>query len=194
MPRQNRVDPIGSLQAVPERGALMGNRGILHQGAKVVKTHSHPHWVTCVLDFKGRKRPLMQPGRYTELFFLDEATAYAAGHRPCGECRREAYRAFIATWTQAHGPTPTKEIDQILHAQRIHRRQKVTWEADVESLPDGTMVVGPSGPVLLWQGHHDWSFAGYTPRPNLEGQVEVLTPKAVVALFALGLKVQVALG
>ncbi|NBZ88642.1 hypothetical protein [Stagnihabitans tardus] len=194
MARQNRVDPQGQIVAAPERGGLMGNRGILHKGAEVTKTHSHPHWVTCVLDFKGRKRPLMAPGRYTELFFLDEATAYASGHRPCGECRRAAYRAFVAAWTQAHGAMTIGEIDRILHAQRIHRRQKVTWQADIAELPDGTMVLGPSGPVLLWQGPHDWSFAGYSPRPRLEGRVPVLTPQSVVALFALGLKVQVALG
>lgn len=175
---KNRVDPFGQIHATPERGAWMGNRGFL-QGNR---THAHSHWITCLLQFKGRKRALMTPGRYTELFFLDEATAYAAGHRPCAECRRADYRAFSALWAEVHGPAKAAEID---------RRLRAAPPLVAESLPDGTMVAGPEGPVLIWRGTWDWSFSGYRPRAPLQGAVRVLTPAPIVALLARGLKVQV---
>ncbi len=188
MPRMNRVSPQGQFHAVPDRGTLMGNRGILHEGEAIRRPFAHQHWVCCVLSFKDRRRKLMQPGRYTELFFLDEATAYAAGHRPCAECRRADHLEFAGLWAQVHGPARAPQIDRLLHAQRIHRRAQVTWEAEAASLPDGTMIRGPDGPVLIWQGQHDWSFAGYTPRAPLKGAVTVLTPPAIVALYAAGLR------
>jgi hypothetical protein len=191
MPLQNRVSPEGRLHAVPDRGAWMGNRGILHQDGQILRSHAHPNWITCALSFKGVTRPLMAPNRYTELFFLDEATAYAAGHRPCAECRRPAYNAFAALWAKVHGTASAKEMDRQLHAERLHGRAKRVHVAMAEDLPDGVMVRGPEAPILLWRGCHDWSFAGYHRRPALSGEVEVLTPPALVALIRAGLAVQV---
>jgi len=136
MTLQNRVDPFGHFHAVPARGDLMGNRGILHDDQKHVrKTHAHQNWVTCSLSFKGRKRLVMGPGTYTELFFLDEATAFAAGHRPCATCRRDRYLEFIRIWEAVHGGpkedrTVPQTVDRMLHKSRITRREKVTYEAD----------------------------------------------------------------
>jgi hypothetical protein len=99
MPRQNRVTPLGELIADPGRGLVYGNRGCLHDGeGRIRRSHNGKRWIACRLEFKGRRRPLMRPGRFTELFFLDEATAFAAGHRPCAECRREDYNRFVSIW------------------------------------------------------------------------------------------------
>src|SRR5271165_1152863 len=106
MPRQNRVTPFGEIVAVPERGTFMGNRGNLHNAEGHIKrTWQVKRWLVCLLEFKGRKRTVMRPGFYTELFFLDEATALAAGHRPCAECRRERYNDFRKAWQSSHPGT-----------------------------------------------------------------------------------------
>lgn len=199
MPLQNRVDPFGIFHAVTAKGALMGNRGILHDEAKTVtRPHAHQNWVTCTLSFKGRQQEIMKPGRYTQLFFLDEATALAAGHRPCAECRRERYNAFTALWKQVHGdPEPGRSmpqtVDGALHAARIARGRKVTYTADIANLPDGVMVASGETAVLIWRGRQfDWSFEGYRPRPvPLEGLVDVLTPKPLVELIRAGFVPQV---
>ncbi len=103
MPRQNRVTPFGDLIATPERGTFLGNRGVLHDDAgRIKRAWQLRRWIVCVLEFRGRKRSVMTPGRYTELFFLDEATALAAGHRPCAECRRARFLAFCDAWRAAH--------------------------------------------------------------------------------------------
>ena len=196
---QNRVDPFGTFHAVTAKGTLMGNRGILHDGAQTVtRTHAHQNWVTCALSFKGRRREIMAPGSYTELFFLDEATALAAGHRPCAECRRVRYIEFTTLWRQAHGaPEPGRSlpqtIDRVLHAARIVRGRKVTYTAAIAHLPDGVMVVSGETAVLLWRGcQFDWSFEGYRPRPvPLVGSVEVLTPKPLVEVIRAGFVPQV---
>lgn len=140
----------------------------------------------------------MKPGRYTQLFFLDEATALAAGHRPCAECRRERYNAFTALWKQVHGdPEPGRSmpqtVDGALHAARIARGRKVTYTADIANLPDGVMVASGETAVLIWRGRQfDWSFEGYLPRPvPLEGLVEVLTPKPLVEVIRAGFVPQV---
>lgn len=191
MPRQNRVSPEGSLHAVPERGAFMGNRGILHHEGRIQRNHAHKAWITCLLSFKSRQRAVMSEGRYTELFFLDEATSYAAGHRPCAECRRADYLAFAKAWAGLHGPSKAPEIDRCLHAERLQRRDKRVFLAAPADLPDGVMLRGPSGPVLKWRGFHDWSFAGYR-RCEIEApEVEVLTPPSITALLRAGLSLQV---
>src|SRR5262245_27436707 len=124
MPRPNRVTPFGDIIATPDRGTFMGNRGVLHDDAgRIQRAWQVKRWLVCVLAFKGRKRRGMRPGRYTELFFLDEATALAAGHRPCAECRRQRYNAFCNAWRLAdargsHLPT-ADEIDRRLHAERV---------------------------------------------------------------------------
>lgn len=174
----------------------MGNRGIIHnENQEIVATHRLQGWVTCRLEFKGRQRRIMSPGTYTELFFLDEATAFAAGHRPCGECRRERYVEFKEAWLEANGdlleskPPTASNIDRIIHRQRIHRGRQVTHRATLGVLPDGTMVGLESAAWLLWRGRIlRWSFAGYTDseeRPD-HTEVDVLTPRSYVRVFELG--------
>jgi len=199
MTLQNRVDPFGRIIATPARGTLMGNRGILHDEHRTVrKTHAHQNWVTCGLSFKGWKRPLMAQGRYTELFFLDEATSLAAGHRPCAECRRERYKAFLDAWQKAHGGAVEgrslpQTIDRALHTARIHRREKVTFDSLIEDLPDGTICADGETPVLIWQGrHYRWSFDGYTPQTTpLVGTVRVLTPEPLIDVFRQGYRPEI---
>lgn len=195
MAYSNRVDPKGEFHSISAKGNLMGNRGILHDDNQtVVRSHQHQNWVTCALSFKGRKRKIMSPGKYTELFFLDEATALAAGHRPCADCRRERYRDFTRTWRQTHGePEPGRtlpqSVDKALHAARIKRdRQKFTFEAAVGALPDGTIFFDGEEGVMVWQGRHLlWRFEGYTDRNVIADQdVTVLTPQPLVEVFKNG--------
>ena len=196
--RQNRVDPFGNLVADPARGSLMGNRGALHdEHGNIRRFHKGNRWIFCELEFKDRRRALMQPGQYTELFFLDEATAFAAGHRPCMECMRERAVEFRDAWAAtnlnaegAHVRLPM--MDAMLQRERIGPSgDKLTSKAKLSSLPDGVMVVPEPGeaPQLLDSGRlFPWSFAGYgepmAVRPDQ--MVEVLTPRTVVKTFAAG--------
>ena len=157
MPRQNRVTPFGSIIATPERGTLMGNRGVLHDAeCRIKRSWQDQRWIVCLLQFRGRKRTLMQPGHYTELFFLDEATAFAAGHRPCAECQRPRYDLFLDLWAKTQGVSRPRagDVDTLLHAARWANGRKVTYIANVGDLPDGTMVASLSddAPHLFWQG------------------------------------------
>ncbi|WP_417463085.1 hypothetical protein [Kordiimonas sp.] len=194
MTLQNRVDPFGHLIATPARGTLMGNRGILHDDQREIRrTYAHQNWVTCALSFKDRKRPLMAPRCYTELFFLDEATSFAAGHRPCATCRRKNFKAFLTAWQTAHGGpdegrTLPQTIDRALHKARINRRQKVTFDAPLADLPDGTIITDGDTPLLIWQGGlHRWSFDGFTSlETSLSGTVTVLTPEPLIPVFRHG--------
>jgi hypothetical protein len=192
MPRQNRVTPEGDIIADPARGTLTGNRGRLHRpdGTLGPSRWTTKAWIACTLTFKDRRRTIMAPGSYTELFLLDEATAYAAGHRPCAECRRAAFRAFRDLWSEVHGPSSATEIDASLHTARTRRdRTKVTFAADARLLPDGTMIGLPDGPALL-QGNAalPWTPAGYgRPLPRPDGRVDILTPAPLVELFRRGL-------
>jgi hypothetical protein len=198
MPRRNRVDPRGRLIAVPDRGTLMGNRGSLHDAQGEIKRfHRGKRWIFCRLEFKGRKRELMQPGRYTELFFLDEATAFAAGHRPCMECMRERAVEFRDAWTAANpglsdGSGRVTAIDGALQRERIDPAGgKVTFAAALGDLPDGTIVLAPGadGPELVDAGRlRPWTPGGYGParRAQPSTTVEVLTPRSVVSTFAAG--------
>jgi hypothetical protein len=194
MPLQNRVTPFGDIVVDASRGSLMGNRGILHDGKQRLGNSlwRHKHWVTCSLSFKGRKRPLMAPGNYTELFFLDEATALAAGHRPCAECRREDYERFMAAWIAGNGLAErpsAKALDDVLHRHRVTRRgERATFAALADGLPDGTMLVMEEEAWLVWQGRrHRWSFAGYGDSQPIDGsEVEVLTPLPTVAALRSG--------
>src|SRR3954464_7083940 len=126
MTRQNRLTPFGEIVAIPNRGTLMGNRGVLHDNAGAIRrAWQLRRWILCVLEFKGRKRAVMQPGCYTELFFLDEATGLAAGHRPCAECQRQRFNEFRTAWVagdyaRTEGRTPTAvETDDRLHGERV---------------------------------------------------------------------------
>ncbi len=192
-PLQNRVDPWGSLRAVPERGGLMGNRGILHDAQqRIVKPWAHQAWITCLLSFGNYRRTPFSPRNYSELFFLDEATAFAAGHRPCGECQRERYWQFKDYWSRAQGQVApkVKEIDAVLHAERALRGGgKRTYLATLADLPIGAMFDDGQGAWLVWRdGCRAWSFAGYGPPTSFDRAtvVRVLTPPAIVRVFALG--------
>jgi hypothetical protein len=198
MPRQNRVTPWGEIIATPARGSLMGNRGCLHnEQGQLVRAYQGQRWLICQLQFKGRHRALMTPGRYTELFFLDEATALAAGHRPCQECSRPRYQEFAAAWAQANpdlagGPAvKAGRLDHILHAERLSRRQKVTYPAQLASLPRGCFIAfeGQRQPYLVLEDKLlPWQPAGYGPaiaRP-VDQVVQVLTPPSLVRTLAYG--------
>src|ERR1700722_18657467 len=155
MPLQNRVDPFGSLFRTPARGTMIGNRGgVLHNSDReIVRTYKSRRWITCVLEFNGRHRVVMTERRYTELFFLDEATAFAAGHRPCAECRRERFNAFKESWRRAKSLDRlpfADEMDLELHPARIGSRNKVTHHAELGSLPDGCFVEIESRAYLVW--------------------------------------------
>ena len=195
MPLQNRVTPFGELVAVEGRGLLMGNRGILHDEARrIVRPWQVRRWIACVTTFRGRRRQVMRPHSYTELFFIDEATAFAAGHRPCAECRHADYQHFKATWAAAHGePASASQMDDVLHADRLEGRgasqRQRTHRAEIGTLPDGVFIGLEGSAWLLWRGELlAWSAAAYTvrrPAPKA-GDVPVLTPRALVAVFRAG--------
>jgi hypothetical protein len=187
-PLPNRCAPDGTLHAVAARGTLMGNRGgRLHRADHTLgrARWKSRAWISCRLDFKGRHRTVMGDS-YTEIFFLDEATAFAAGHRPCFECRRADARAFAAAWARAHGSLAAPsapEMDRSLHAQRLGPPETVAFGA----LPSGAIfrkdgafhVRAPSGAAL-------WSFDGYGPTTQTHGSedpVEAITPAAIRALL-----------
>jgi len=192
MPHQNRVTPVGDLIAHAARGLVFGNRGCLHdpQG-RIRRHHAGRAWIACRLRFKDRRRALMQPGRYTELFFLDDATALAAGHRPCAECRREDFDAFAELWPgRREARVRAPEMDAQLHAQRLTDDGRRRWhEAVVDEVPDGTFVMRDAAPWLVdGDALRHWTAAGYTAavsRPTGE-RVVVVTPPSVVAVLERG--------
>jgi hypothetical protein len=192
MPRQNRVTPFGEVVATPEWGTIFGNRGVLHDpGGRIRRPWRLKRWLLCVLEFKDRRRQVMTAGRYTELFFLDEATGLAAGHRPCAECRRARYLAFRNAWPS--GVLPATALDDSLHAERLNPDgSQRTFAANVDDLPDGVLVTRRQpavGAYLLWKGRLlAWSPGGYRerlPRPWGE-RVVVLTPRSTVEVVRAG--------
>lgn len=195
MPLQNRVTPLGEIVAIPERGLMMGNRGVLHdESQRVKRSWQVRRWITCVTEFRGRRRAVMTPHRYTELFFLDEVTAFAAGHRPCKECRYADYQRFVTAWAAWSGQRLSADaMDDILHADRLEGRgasqRKRTYQERISALPDGVFVRLDGAAWLLWRGRlFAWSPAGYTVRRALPAseRVEVLTPRAIVEVFRAG--------
>jgi hypothetical protein len=214
MPRRSRVTPYGELVAVPDRGMFWGNRGVLvdRQG-RLARYSRGRAWIICVLEYKGRRRQQWTPGRLTELFFLDEATGLAAGHRPCGECRYRDYQRFKQAWADAahgagaadgadataDGPDAAvgadaalrvQVIDARLHADRLSgpgvRR---TYQAPLPGLPDGTMIEAGGTPWLVYGGKLlAWTPAGYVDRraETPADPVTVITPRATVAALAAG--------
>jgi hypothetical protein len=194
MPLQNRVDPYGELIATPARGLFMGNRGgRLHRDDRTLgrRRYVTRAWICCVLEFNNRQRDVW--GRYyTELFFLDEPTALAAGHRPCSECRRKDAQMFADLWAKAFGLRArprASEMDDILHAERLDGRGKRLHRRAIEGLPDGAFVVIAGAPFAL-RGNSmlHWTPAGYgsrKPRPH-RGSVDVLTPPALLNVLAAG--------
>jgi len=194
---QNRVDPFGNVIKTKARGFWMGNRGILHnEMQQVLRPFKLKAWITCKLQFNGRKRMVMAPNRYTELFFVDEATSFAAGHRPCFECRRNDYNKFKTLWLKGNPEyhfdekTPIKKIDDILHKERINRnKSKITYQENIKVIPNGSFVLVNNEAYLFFDKKmYLWSPFGYEkgidqPKTNM---LAVLTPKSVVNSFRAG--------
>lgn len=202
---QNRVDPFGNLICTPARGAWMGNRGILHNDKQeITRPFRLKAWLICRLEFNGRHRAVMSPNRYTELFFLDEATAFSAGHRPCFECRRSDFNHFKSCWLRGNTEygfderTSMQKIDDILHKERINRYNlKVTYKTNRHDIPDGTFILWNGDPYAIQDGMMRlWTPSGYTsatPLPDT-GPLTVLTPKSVVRAFSAGYQPQLGIG
>lgn len=198
---QNRVDPFGNFIVTSARGSFMGNRGVIHKDKKIVRAFNHKAWIICLLEFKGRKRTVMMPDRWTELFFLDEATAFAAGHRPCFECRREDAQRFKSFWIKGNPEqhftmkTSVQQIDNIIHTERIdHEKRKVTHQRRFADISDGTFVLLDEEPFVLSKNKlHRWTPSGYKESISIDSNswLTVLTPRSVVNAFRAGYVPQV---
>lgn len=197
-PARNRVTPTGDIEAIPLRGAWAGNRGILHREREIVRFHAGDAWLTCALDFRDRWQEQWQARHYTLLFFHDEAVSFAAGHRPCAECRRPAHNAYRAAWAAglAAAAPRAHDVDRQLHRERLepgtHRRgtHRLPWA----ELPDGTFVTFADQPaVVVGDALADWTTTGYAgrrARPKA-GVADVLTPPSTVAVLRAGYPVQI---
>jgi hypothetical protein len=182
VPLRNRVTPLGELIADPARGLVYGNRGCLHDDrGEIRRRFATRRWIACRLEFKGWHRTkLMQPGKFTELFFLDEATAFAAGHRPCALCRREDYNRFL----ELTGADGADEIDERLHRERLDGSGRRLHRSAVEKLPDGAFVLRRGEPwLVLGDGLLRWTPAGYADRDSAEGLVEAITPPTLIEVL-----------
>jgi hypothetical protein len=197
-PARNRVTPMGDIVAIALRGAWTGNRGILHSGEEIVRFHASDLWITCELEFQGRRRAQWLPGRWTHLYFHDEAVSLAAGHRPCAECRRESYDAYRAAWAEGLGVErpSAKQMNRRLHGERIvrgtHRRRlhELSWT----DLPDGAFVVLDDAPAVVIGDHVAvWTHEGYLGRQTrpAHGTAHVITPPSTVAALRAGYAVQI---
>ena len=194
MPLQNRVTPTGEIIATPHRGMFTGNRGIIHDPATrtlLRKRWSSPAWLTCVCEFRGRRREVMARRSWTELFFLDEATALAAGHRPCFYCRRNDANRFRAAWEQGNGTRGLRvpEIDAVLHRERLdHGRKRLhPLPTPIDKLPDGTMVQAGDESFLIARGRAlQWSPAGYGAPRAVPAGVMLLTPPSTLRALQSG--------
>jgi hypothetical protein len=194
MPLQNRVTPLGELIADPARGLVYGNRGCLHdQFGRIRRRYNGKRWIACQLEFRGwRRHPLLRPGRFTELFFLDEATAFAAGHRPCALCRREDYARLGEIWRELHPDQAGADaIDAQLHTERIatgttaQRRHTAAFA----ELPDGAFVRHDDAPwVVLGPNLLRWTPSGYAERAARPGKglADLITPPSLVATLRTG--------
>jgi hypothetical protein len=188
---------MGDIVAIPLRGAWTGNRGILHSGHEIVRFHASDLWITCALEFRGRWQEQWQPHHYTFLFFHDEAVSFAAGHRPCAECRREGYSAYRAAWADGLGvgiPSATG-INKQLHAERIvrgtHRRRR--HPAPWADLPDGAFVLLDAPAVVVGSHLAEWTHEGYRTRHRRprHGTAQVITPPSTAAALRAGYPVQI---
>ena len=198
MAEQNRVTPLGDIVAIGLRGAWTGNRGQLHSGKTITKFHAGNLWITCSLEFRGRWNEQWQPNHYTFLYFHDEAVSFAAGHRPCAECRRDSYNAYRAAWAAGLGvePPSATAMNRQLHSERIdpgtHQRRlhAIPWV----HLPDGTFVlIGGTPFLVLGDEIVEWGTGGYgarRPRPS-DGYSNVITPPSTVAVLRAGYPVQI---
>src|SRR5436309_7711693 len=194
MPLQNRVTPTGDIIATPHRGMFTGNRGIIHDPATktlLKKRWSSPAWITCVCEFRGWRRDVMGGRSWTELFFLDEATAFAAGHRPCFFCRRQDANRFRAAWEQGNGTANVRagEMDAVLHAERLSGRKKRLHALlmPMQGLPDGAMLQDGDESYLIVGGRAlSWSPAGYRQSASALQSAMLLTPPSTVRALSAG--------
>jgi hypothetical protein len=194
MPLQNRVTPFGDIVATQHRGLFTGNRGIIHDPATktlLSKRWSNKAWITCVCEFRGRRREVMGGRSWTELFFLDEATAFAAGHRPCFFCRRDDALLFRAAWEKGNKLTGilAPDMDAVLHRERLDSRKKRLHELprSLKELPDGAMVALDGESYLVARGQVlRWSFDGYRHANVDAGEVKLLSPPSIVRAFGAG--------
>jgi hypothetical protein len=194
VPLQNRVTPLGELIAHPARGLVYGNRGCLHDEAgRIRRRYAVKRWIACRLEFKGwRRKALLQPGRFTELFFLDEATAFAAGHRPCGLCRREDYVRFGEIWSELHPERVGADaIDEQLHAERMASggKERRLHRARLDDLPNGAFVLESDVPWLVVGSELlRWTPAGYAERRSRtrSESVTLITPPSLVKVLRMG--------
>lgn len=194
MPLQNRVSPFGEIVATAARGTMMGNRGIIHDTATktlLKRRWSTRAWIICVCEFRGRTRKVMAQHGWTELFFLDEATALAAGHRPCFYCRRADANAFRAAWCAGNGIADIKAsaMDAVLDSERRDGRAKRRHPLPcaIEALPDGTVIASDDEAFIVAKGRAlRWSFAGYSAAPMPSVDVQLLTPPSTLRALGAG--------
>jgi hypothetical protein len=194
MPLQNRVTPTGDIIATAHRGMFTGNRGIIHDPATktlLKKRWSSPAWITCVCEFRGWRRKVMGGRSWTELFFLDEATAFAAGHRPCFFCRRDDANRFRATWEEGNRVKNirAREMDAVLHGERLERGKKRLHPLPMpmRELPDGAMVQAGEESFLIVQGRAlQWSMAGYGTADTVIESALLLTPPSALQAMSAG--------
>ena len=194
MPLQNRVTPAGDIVADPNRGLFTGNRGIIHDPETktlLKKRWATPAWITCVCEFRGKRRKVMGTRSWTELFFLDEATAFAAGHRPCFFCRRDDANRFRAAWEQGNGVADVlaRAMDAVLHRERLDRgsKRRHALPMPLTQLPDGAMVQAGAESYLMVQGRALlWSMAGYRMAESALDGAELLTPPSTLRAVGAG--------
>lgn len=198
MTRRNRVDPFGDLHAVEARGMFTGNRGCLVDETGQVKRHHRGQlWITCLTSYRGWRSPLDMPGHWTPLFFLDDAVALSAGHRPCGLCRGEDYLSYQEALTRSLGrtkPVRATEMNRILAAERLkpgrgldRAADRKLWETDSDRLPDGTVVLADAPLLIFGDSAWTFSFDGWTrPQSRPEGRVDVITPPTSVRALESG--------
>jgi len=191
-PLQNRVTPFGEIEALTGRGTMLGNRGTLCDDAQhIVRKWQVRRWIACRLHVPGRRRKLMQPHTWTELFFLDEAAAFAAGHRPCAACLYADYKRFKELWIGCFGgPAGADDMDDRLHADRILKGgMKRTHRAEISELPEGTYIaLEGEAWVVIGERLLAWSDNGYTTSQSRfrHREVDVLTPASLVTVMAAG--------
>jgi hypothetical protein len=192
MPLQNRVTPFGDIVAIAQRGLFTGNRGIIHEpGMKRLSRRrwTTKAWITCLCAFRGRRREVMGGRTWTELFFLDEATAFAAGHRPCFYCRRADAVAFRDAWARGNGGSAPRaaEMDATLHDERLDHRAKRMHPLPEGGLPDGAMLAAGGDSYLAVHGQLlRWSEAGYETPASVPRSLRLLTPPSIVRALAAG--------
>jgi hypothetical protein len=195
---RNRVTPLGDIVAIPLRGAWTGNRGRLHSSHEIVRFHASDLWITCALEFRDRWNEQWTPNHYTYLFFHDEAVSFAAGHRPCAECRRESYDDYRRSWADAAGSAipMAGEMNRQLHAERLHsgthkrRLHSLPWP----SLPNGAFTLVDDGPMLVLDNELvEWTHAGYGAhhRRPTRGDATVITPPSTIGALRAGYRAQI---